>query len=383
MPERNPVAFFVPSLTVGGAERVTVTVANGLADRGYDVDLIVPHCEGAFVDEVDSSVELIDFDIPLGPGIGLGTCVPELVSYFRRRSPAMVFSQMTYANDICLFSHLLAGSDAVVVPTVHNTLGMLTTPKDRLVQVLAGAMVGRADQFVAVSNGVADSIVREIGAHPEDVSVLHNPVPISDIRAQAREPIDHRWLDTPSHDVVLGIGRLEPQKSFETFLRAFSHLHEERPSTRAIIIGQGSKRAALEGLARELDIADVVSFPGYVDNPYGYMAESDILAMSSTHEGLPTVLIEALACGCPVVATDCPSGPRTILDGGEYGPLVEVGDDEGLARAMLSTLQDPPDSAELTERARDFAPTTVLDDYEAFIREHGPVQVTRKRQAPH
>jgi len=378
MEQKDPIAFFVPSLTVGGAERVTVAVANGLADHGYAVDLVVPHYEGAFVDEVDDDVVVFDLDTSFGPAIGVGTTVPDLVSYLRLRSPAMVFSQMTFANDVCLVAHLLAGSDAMVVPTVHNTLGNLKSPKDRFVQFLASLLASRADRFVAVSDGVADSIVTEIGVDRSDVSVLHNPIPVEEVRTEAREPADHRWIDGQDHEVVLGIGRMERQKSFSTFLDAFRRVNRRRPSTRAVLVGEGTLQEELKERAADLGIDDVVSFPGYVDNPYAYMDGADALMMSSVHEGLPTVLIEALACGCPVVSTDCPSGPRTILEGGAIGPLVDVGDDHGLAEGVLSVLRDPPEEDLLVNRARDFAPSTVLDEYESFIRSYGPFESKRR-----
>jgi glycosyltransferase involved in cell wall biosynthesis len=370
------VAFYVPSLTIGGAERVTVTVANGLADHGYDIDLLVSYHEGAFVDDVADAVTLVDFGTPRIPGVGVGASVPALISYFRDYSPAIVFSQMTYANDVCLFAHWLAGSDAVVVPTVHTTVGTEDAPKERLVERLAGVLSGRADQFVAVSDGAAESVVERFGVAPERVSVLHNPVPVSEVRERATESVDHRWLGT-DHDVMLGLGRLEAAKDFGTFLRAFRRVHEHQPNARAIIVGSGSERDALETTARDLGVADAVSFPGHAENPYGYMARADVFVMSSVREGLPTVLIEALACGCPVVSTDCPSGPRTILGGGEFGPLVPVSDDRALADAVLSTLRDPLPAATLRERAADFEPAVALDDYEAFIRSH--VQRPAKR----
>ena len=371
------LAFYVPSLTVGGAERVTTSVANGLAARGYDVDLLVSYYEGTFVDEISDSVTVIDMHTPRVPAIGVGAAVPKLVSYFRRRDPEMVFTQMLYASDVCLVAHMLAGSDAKVVPTVHNTVGMFDPPKERLVHRLATLLSDRAAQFVAVSDGAARSVVEELGVPEEKVSVLHNPIPVDEIRAQACERVQQRWLDDEGLDVVLGIGRLAPQKDFETFLRTFQRVHDADPDTRAIIVGQGPERDELESLARELDIDGVVSFAGYVDNPYSYMAGADAMLLSSRHEGLPTVLIEAMACGCPVVATDCPSGPQTILAGGTYGPLVDVSDDEGLAEAVLSTLADPLDSTTLVDRARDFSPETVLDEYESFVRNHGPVQTAR------
>ena len=369
-----PLAFYVPSLTVGGAERVTVSVANGLAERGYDIDLLVSYYEGAFVEDVHDAVTVYDFETPRIPGIGVGASLPRLVSYFRRRSPAMVFAQMLYASDVCLIAHALAGSDAMVVPTVHNTVGMYDPPKERLIQRLATVLSGRAAQFVAVSDGTADSVVKELGIPRERVSVLHNPVPVGEIRRQACEAAQHRWMRADDRHVVLGIGRLDAQKDFGTFLRAFRRVYEAEPNSRAVIIGKGPERDRLERAARRLGVEQQVSFAGYVDNPYSYMSGADITLLSSRHEGLPTVLIEAMACGCPVVSTDCPSGPHTILAGGTYGPLVEVGDDSGLADAVLATLADPPASATLVDRARDFSPDTILEEYEAFVWTHGQVR---------
>jgi len=338
-----------------------------LAQRGYDVDLLVSYYEGTFVTDVADAVTVFDLDTPRIPGIGVGASVPKLASYFRRRTPDIVLAQMLYASDVCLFARVLSGSDAMVVPTVHNTVGMYEPPKERLVHRLATLMSGVAGQFIAVSDGVARSVVAELDVPRDQVSVLHNPIPVEDIRAQACESAPHRWLQADDVEVVLGVGSLDPQKDFVTFLNTFEHVHETNPDARAILVGRGPEREKLERTARERDIEDTVSFVGYVDNPYSYMAGADVMLLSSRYEGLPTVLIEALACGCPVVSTDCPSGPDTILAGGRYGPLAPVGDDSGLADAVLATLADPPDRSTLVDRARNFSPDTVLDEYESFI----------------
>lgn len=376
MENTGPIAFFVPSLTVGGAERVTVSVANGLSKRGYDVDLVVSYNEGDFRTDVAGSVNVVDLGTQRIPGIGIGASVPALVRYLRRRSPQILFSQMTYANDMHMISQILSGADTTAISTIHNTLGMQEESKEKLVQWLQRRLAGQSDQFVAVSEGVAKSIVEHVDVDREKVSVLHNPIPVDEVQERAGKPVDHPWIESANIDVVLGVGRLERAKNFGSFLRAFEQVHAARPDTRAIIVGRGSKRAELETLAAELGIDAAVSFPGFVDNPYGYMAGSDVLAMSSVHEGLPTVLIEALACGCPVVSTDCPSGPAEILKDGEYGPLVDVDDDEGLAAAIRTTLDEPLPSDVLIERANDFAPAAVIDQYEAFIRSFVSVETT-------
>lgn len=370
MEKTGPIAFYIPSLTVGGAERVTVSVANGLAKRGYEVDLVVSFNDGAFRAEVDEQVTIVDLDTPKIPVLGIGASAPCLSRYLSARSPAILFSQMTYANGIYLVSQLLARSETVSIGTIHNTLGMQEELKEKFVQLLQRRLAGQADQFVAVSEGVAESVVENVGVDREKVSVLHNPIPVREVQQQAGEAVDHRWLDSPEHEVILGVGRLERAKNFSSFLRAFAQLHENRPQTRAILVGKGSKRAELEALAAELDIEDVVSIAGFVENPYGYMGGASVLAMSSIHEGLPTVLIEALACGCQVVSTDCPSGPAEILDNGRYGRLTPVGDDTALAEAIEATLDSPLPADRLIERATDFAPAAVIDEYEAFIHQH-------------
>jgi glycosyltransferase involved in cell wall biosynthesis len=132
---------------------------------------------------------------------------------------------------------------------------------------------------------------------------------------------------------------------------------------RLIILGDGSERPALERLIEERGLQNFVRLPGFVVNPYAYMARAAVFVLSSIHEGLPNVLMEALACGTPVVSTDCPSGPRQILDGGRYGPLVPVGDPEALAEAILTTLNNPLPREVLKARAEIFSLDAMADAY--------------------
>jgi len=167
--------------------------------------------------------------------------------------------------------------------------------------------------------------------------------------------------------VVLGAGRLEPVKGFETLLRAFSRVARARPNSRLVVLGEGGMHDRLHSLADGLGVSDVASFPGYVENPYRFMHRASAFALSSVQEGLPSVLIEALACGCPVVATDCRVGPREILADGAYGRLVPVGDATALADGLLATLDGPVDREALRARAADFRADAVLDEYEALV----------------
>jgi glycosyltransferase involved in cell wall biosynthesis len=289
-----------------------------------------------------------------------------LRSYLARQEPDVLFSAMTFATVVVLATAISIDTDTDLVAVEHDTFGRDRTLKGRLVARTAARLYRTADHVLAVSQGVADSVVERTQVDPSRVTVQHNPVEIERIRRESRASVDHPWLDR-EHDVVLSVGRIAPQKDHETLIRAFTTVHEAHPEARLIIAGTGPERDDLLALIDSLCLDDVVSLPGHVENAYGYMRRASAFALSSRHEGLPTVLIEALACGCPVVSTDCPSGPREILADGEYGRLVPVGEPERLADALVATLDDPPALGPLRERADDFAASRAVDRYAAFV----------------
>ncbi len=369
---RPLVSFVIPSLTTGGAEQVTVNIANGLADRGYDVELLLSRVEGELQTQLTSKVEVVSLPPSMGQVFGIATHIPALVHYLRKRQPAALFCHLTHTNVACLVADRIAATDTVVVPTEHLAFGVPKEPtlKSRIAQWLVPRIYPSAERIVAVSEGVAESIVERTAVGRETISVLYNPVDVKTVRRRAREPVDHEWFADGTVAVALFVGRIEQQKDLETWLRTFRRVYDRNPNARAVVVGEGSRRESVQSSAARMGLADVVSMPGYVNNPYGYMSRADVFLLSSRYEGLPTVLIEALACGCPVVATDCPSGPREILADGTYGRLAPVGDDASLAEAVVETLRNPPRENELRERADEFAPEAVLDGYEQFILTH-------------
>jgi glycosyltransferase involved in cell wall biosynthesis len=365
---RTPDAsFFVPSLSMGGAQRVTLTITSGLAERGFDVDLLVAYPGGELRSAVGEEVELVDLDVPMVPGVGLLAGIPRVRSYLRRTLPDVFVSTMTFVNVVTLLSTLGDADDARIVLAEHDTFGMPHGPKVRLTQSLARYLYPRADQVIAVSQGVAESVVTGTRIAASDVSVLHNPIDVEAVRAEAAAPVDHPWFEDDDVPVVLGVGRMSRQKDFPTLIRAMDRLHDRREEVRLVIAGKGPAIEDLRELVSRLGLDDVVDLPGYVENVYAYLGRADVFALSSIREGLPTVLIEALACGTPVVATDCPSGPREILADGELGPLVPVGDPRALAAALEETLSDPLSASTLRSRADDFAPEVAIDNYAALI----------------
>jgi len=189
------------------------------------------------------------------------------------------------------------------------------------------------------------------------------------LRVKADEPLDHQWLDDPNLNVILSAGRHAPQKGFDTLLRAFDRLDE--PNTRLILLGDGDERESLIELATELGIEDRTDFPGFVDNPFSYMAQADLFVLSSWYEGFGNVLIEAMAVGCPIVSTDCPSGPNEILDNGHYGALVPVKNDSAMATSIAECLENPTNPDKLYDRANEFAIEAVVDCYAQLFESTG------------
>jgi glycosyltransferase involved in cell wall biosynthesis len=196
--------------------------------------------------------------------------------------------------------------------------------------------------------------------------VIHEPIMTEELLAAARAPVEHPWFADGEPPVLLAAGRLTAQKDYPTLLRAFRAAREAR-ALRLVVLGEGEERGRLEALARELGVAPEVDFAGFVANPYAFMARASLFVVSSAWEGLPTVMVEAMACGAPVVSTDCPSGPGEILERGRYGRLVAVGDAAALAGAMLATLDDPPPPELLRRRAGEFGPEQAIERYRAVL----------------
>ena len=235
----------------------------------------------------------------------------------------------------------------------------------RVIPFFARHFLPWADAVVAVSKGVADDLAGLTGIPRENIHVIYNPVLSEELFTKARAEISHPWFAPGSPPVVLSVGQLTPVKAFHTLLRAFSRLAQQTPA-RLLILGEGPERGALESLVRSLGIGDKVAMPGFEPNPYPYMARAKVFALASEFEGFGVVLAEALALGATVVATDCPSGPREILDDGRRGSLVPVGDVEALASALAAALDSPRHSiprAALIE----FEVATAMSSYEKLI----------------
>lgn len=330
------MALFLPSLGGGGAERVMVVLANGLAERGHLVDLVLAKAEGPYLAQVRDEVRIVD----LGSR-RVAFSLPGLVRYLRRERPASLLSALIHANVIACRAHRLARVPTRLVVSEHNYRSG-SRPQNfhgRLVLWLMRGTYPWADAVVAVSHGVADDLVRNFGLAPDLVHVIYNPVVDDTLLSKAQAPLEHPWFVEGAPPVILGVGRLMEQKDFPTLIRAFARVRAQC-AARLMILGEGELRPQLEALVRELGLQDDVALPGFAENPFAYMARAAVFVLSSRWEGFGNVLVEAMACGCPVVSTDCPSGPCEILEGGKWGRLVPVGDVDALAAAISATLDE-------------------------------------------
>jgi len=364
------IAFLLGNLGGGGAERTMLLLAGRFAAAGHGVDLVLGRAEGALAGAVPDGVRVVE----LGAA-RTRTLVPKLALWLRRERPGVLLSTTDAANLAAVAARALSGVPLRLVlrqsEAVTPSLRGATRWRDRWRLPLLRWLYPRADAVVAISHGVADDLVATVGLPRDRVTVIHNPVDVARTAALAAEPPDHPWFAAGKPPVVLAVGRLVPQKDVATLLDAFARLRARRPA-RLVVLGEGPLRAALLARAEALGVAADVAFPGFMANPFACMARAGVFALSSRWEGFGVVLVEALACGCPVVSTDCPSGPAEILEDGRWGALIPVGDAARLADALAAALDDPGDADARRRRATDFAPERALPGYaEVLLRRLG------------
>ena len=405
---RLHIAFVIIDLEGGGAERTVLKTAAGLIGLGHQVDIVllrpgiryhqeIPRAARLVLSESASAALAADEEsrIPasvcrwhmeragkgrlrnalrvlqalkwrplLFPSADTFKNVLFIADYVRKESPDCILPALPKAKVSTLLAKSLIASFPVVIPVVHNVLEN-RRPRHR---VRYRILMPRSEHVVAVSEGVRHSVSAKAGIPKERVTTIYNPVVTPKLGVLSREVPAHPWLTGGGPPVILSAGRFVRVKDFPTLIRAFQKLAMVS-SARLILLGGGDERKALTALVRRLDLEDRVSMPGWVDNPYAFMARASLFATSSRMEGLLNVLIEALACGCPCVSTDCPSGPAEILEGGRIGRLVPVGDVEALAEAMRLTIEDPPPRTLLLKRAEDFSAKNAAAMYERLITE--------------
>ncbi len=338
------IVFYARQLYNGGVDRVVFNLAEEFRDRGMkvailvDLDNIYSPFRSLFPSGV--SYEVLNAHGPLSRLL-------KLRAYLRRTRPrAMMCCSFGFPNLYAIVARWIVGGRYRLMLTEHCFPSVdRAMPKPWQSRYwffpLAHFLYPFADSIVAVSQGTARDLAKVIGISPQNISCIYNPIVNDALLTQSRQQVDHRWFSDPEVPVVIAVGRLEPQKNFALLLRAFAKARESR-ECRLVILGDGSEREMLTELSSTLGIDDAVEMPGFVSNPHAYVNKAALLVLSSNFESLANVVIEAMAVGTPVIATDCPSGPAEALHGGRYGTLVPVGDVDRLSDAILDVLNQRP-----------------------------------------
>ena len=393
------VAMLVPKLDRGGAPLISLRIASGLAEMGHRVDIVLFEPVLNFNNEISPKVRPIilcgraaaqasrvvpenailrEERAPLtalarlvanaGPNRlrllllrrKVAAYVLRLIPYIERERPDIIFANlppMEYAA--LLAARTLSLSAPPIVPVVHSVFGPNSRQSRR--RRLLFPMVAHV---VAVSRGVAENICATSGVAEECVTTIQNPAYSPNIARLAQSHPDHHWFRDAGPPIVLGVGRLVPDKDFLTLLEAF-RIVRMKHKCRLLILGEGRMRRALEKRVRALELSDHVSLPGWVDNPYAFMSRASLFVLSSRREGFAIVLVEALACGCPAVSTDCPAGPSEVLESQHL--LAPVGDPKALSEVMLFALKNPANSMALKAKAARFSVERAAREYSELI----------------
>ena len=354
------VTLYIPSMSGGGAERVMLALANGLAEKDIQVDLLLNRVDGPYLKDASTKVNIVN----LNTSRVLSSIVP-LSKYLRREKPDAILSAMNYVNIITVMAQIISGSNTKVVLSEH---GNLTESKKNLSHIKGLAITSlmkwayrKPHAIIAVSDGVADALSNELKISRNKITTIYNPIFSEDIVKRSKELISHPWVGKNALPLVIGVGRLTPQKDFSTLIHAFKQVLAKKQCN-LIILGEGELRPELENLIKTLGLQDNVQLPGFVDNPYAWMSESDLFVLSSVHEGFGNVIVEAMACGTPVVSTDCPSGPNEILEDGKWGDLVPPGNAKLLSQSIIKSLSTP-NQKDIKSRAAFFSIDRAVNQY--------------------
>ena len=357
MIKENPprLALVVAFSGTGGVEGNVFKLVPALLDAGVAVDLL-----GIFKMPIP---EVLQFSHPHYRLIDLEVrhsllIVPALMRYFKANDGVPMLVAKDRAIRMAIIARKLAGTHDRLIGQLNTHLSAALAEKPVLQRwwrtLPMRWFYPHIDGVVAVSSGVAEDTHQLTGLSRDRITVIRNPVIDADMFRKSLLPVGHPWFDEGELPVILGAGRLTRQKDFDTLIRSFAQVLENR-ECRLVILGEGPDLEPLQQLIMELDLQSHVLLAGHVQNPYAYMSRSRLFVLSSRWEGSGNVLTEAMALGVPVVSTDCPSGPAEMLEEGRHGPLIPVGDPAALASAIIRTLDSPANPEQLRSAVREYA----------------------------
>lgn len=372
---RIKVLFFISSLAGGGAERVMVDILRNIDRSRVEPTLVLlyPYENSPYRHYLPDGIRIIVTSRKTDRMPAKLLQLLDFLRAVRKENPDVIVSMLTHNNIMALLAgvffriRVIAGEHNTLSEVVKTTEGrkILGVPVTLMVRILYRF----ADKIVAVSEGIKSDLIGAFGLARDKVVTIPNPVDVTRIGQLSLDSAEHPFFGEQK-PIVIAMGRLTAQKGFDELLKAF-HRVIAATDARLIILGEGPERPYLENMMRDIGIAEKVSLPGFQRNPYSFLAGADVFVLSSRFEGMPMALLEALACGIPVISTDCRSGPREILQDGRCGVLVPVGDVSALTDAITGLLNDGSRRAELSklgkERVKDFSVREIVRQYEEII----------------
>ena len=355
------ITIFMPSLGGGGAEKIVIRLMKGFIDRGIGVSLLLATPHGNLHTEVPENINVVH----LNSSRTIFSII-KLIRYIRKNKPVNILSHLDRANRVAILASLLAMRQTRVHIVVHNTMSVASknySPINKMLLKLSYRyLYPRAENIVHVSKAAAKDLEEVFGNGKQKVKFIYNPIVDNNMINKEMPEAPHKWFSDDGVPVILAVGRLSAQKDYLTLLKSFS-LVRKKINSRLIILGEGEQRKTLEDEIRKNHLEGEVDLVGFVNNPFDFMRHADLFVLSSRWEALPTVLVEAMACGCPVVSTDCPSGPAEILENGKYGMLVPVRRPDLLADAIVESLCSPIPFESLISRAKYFSVERSVNEY--------------------
>ncbi len=342
------LCFFLSDLDAGGAQRTFANLVNGLPSDRFSVELVVGRSSGTALAWFETGRRVVD----LGCAKTRATLGP-LRRHLAKVRPDVLLATMVDANIVAaLATRFLAHRPRLIVRETNSHRAR--TDLGRLRRAAVRWAYRRADAVVALSHGVGRELIADYGLDPARVVTIHNPVDTESWRrrGQAARGAEPPWGSYGGEGPMLvAVGRLIPQKGFDLLLQALALCQGAGRKAKLAIVGEGPERARLEALAQKLGIGGRVLFAGFIPDPAGWYAHGDVFVLPSRWEGFGHVIVEALACGLPVIAFDCPHGPVDILGGGDAGLLVPAQDIGALSAAIDRVLGDPQMRARLAAAA--------------------------------
>jgi glycosyltransferase involved in cell wall biosynthesis len=360
------ISIILPNLNPGGAERIALYLANDWVRLGYIVEMVLMEKKGEFISLLNPEVLIIDLK-----SIRIRNTVKSLKDYFKVSKPDVIFVGMWPLTSASILAWIFSRKIGSIYLIDHNQLSISIVKELNLSSFILKFFLKitypLATGIMAVSNGVKSDLCQLGGFSEHKVKVIYNPASTGIPSSTSVNEIEKKriWGENFQFN-ILSVGGLHPQKNHIMLIKAFSKI-SRKLNAKLIILGEGKLRVELEALIKELNLEDCVDLPGFIKNPYPWYLTADLFVLSSNWEGLPTVLIESLECGLPIISTDCPSGPDEILENGRYGKLVPMNDVDALSKAIEYSFSEEHDKALLIKRANDFTIENISHQYLSYF----------------